>query len=597
MFFGVLVSAWASGAAEAAVWHWALALGLLAGALYPASSANRTWIGAAVACLVSWTIFHTLCIGESYSPGGLFQPLFLVTGFALGRRAPVQDGSQTGLSAASWAVVGIVGYALLASVYSGSRAAAPFETPAVLAALINLALLPALVRSLWGSSPTPPGRLIALAFFFAGLIGAASRSGWIGLLIGLAFAAIVFRGRLPAMRNALTAAASVCLGSVLVLLLRYARTLLALDASGTVEQGWAGLAALFLAPSAMQVDSSLSRLELYAVALDAARAHLPLGAGYLSFAQMLESGRERVPSYGSENVTVFVHNDYLQTLLELGLPGLCALLAVVLAPLFLLLRFRDRLPLADRLRCCACAGGLAAMTFQASVDFPFFVPVCLAMFGFLLGVLDARLASAGIGLVENLPRLSAAWGALASVRRVVLATGLVLLLVPLAAEWSSAYAAARWRKGFGEEAAYGFELARRLQPSDWRYAWDAGKFWTAQAAATRNPRAASLADASFARGFASNPLEVKNLLGRIELQASMPQLLERPATPNELEAWSVEALALAPRSPRVRMERVLVLERVGKNDEARSEAAKFALDEPANRAARVLADRLARRAR
>ena len=595
LLFGVLVSAWASGAAEAAVWHWALALGLLAGGLYPATVADRTWIGAAVAGLVSWTIFHTLFIAESYSAGGLFQPLFLATGFALGRRATFPDINRPGLDIASSAVAAIVCYALLACVFAGFPAVVPFETPAALAALTNMALLPVLVYALWGPLPTL-ARVIVLALFFAGLIGASSRGGWIGLLVGLGFAVIFFRGRLPHTANALRVALSLCIGVGLVAMIRIAGPFLAPYATYAAGRGWGGLGGLFLSGSALEMDSSLSRLELYAVAFDAAREHILLGAGYLSFAQLLEAGRDRVPSYGAENVTFFVHNDYLQALLELGLPGLCGLLAVVLAPLVLLLRYRDRLQPADALLGCACASGLAAMTFQATVDFPFYIPVCLAMFGLLLGVLDARFAGARIGLIQSVPGRGVGWSAWASVRRVVLATGLVLLLVPLMAEWSFAYGAARWRKGMGEEAAYGFELARRLQPADWRYAWYAGKFWAAQAAATRNPEAARLADESFAHGFASNPLEVKNLLGRIELRRSIAHLLAQPSTPEELEAWSVRALAMAPRNPRVRMERVLVLDQSGKVAEARTEAAKFSLDEPSNRSARMLANRLARRA-
>ena len=594
MFFGVLVSAWASGTAEAAVWHWAFALVLLAGALFPARPVDLTWVGAVVACLIFWTIFHTLFISESYSPAGFFHPLFLAIGFALGRRASVREGEQLWLTAAALALAGIVCYALVDAVRAGF-AAAPFETPAVLAALINLTLMPILVYSLWGSPPPPAGRLIALTIFFAGLIGAASRGGWIGFLVGLACALIFFRGRLPAMRNALAVAASASMAAGLVLFIHLARDFLGYGAFGSAARGL-GLSALFLAPSAQQADSSVSRLELYAVALEAARQYIPLGSGYLSFAQVLEAGRDRVPSFGSEDVTFFVHNDYLQTLLELGLPGLCALLALVLVPLALLFRRRDRLQPADALLCGACASGLATMMFHASVDFPFYIPICLAMFGLALGVLDGCLASAGIGRIDGVPRPGALSRALVSARRVSFATGLALLLVPLAAERSLAYGNARWRDGLGEEAAYGFELARRLQPSDWRYAWFAGQFWAAQAAATRNPKAVALADASFAGGYASNRLEVRNLLGRIELRLSTPQLLAQAGALAELDAWSVKALALAPRNPLARMDRVFVLERSGRLDEARREAARFAFDEPENPAARALAHRLARRA-
>ena len=596
LFLGVLVSAWASGRADAAVWHWALSLVLLAAVLYPPGERVRTWAGIAVAVFVLWAVFHTVFIAPSYSPAGLFQPLFLAMGFALGRRAFERSREHASAYAWGWAIVAIAGYALFEAGYTGTLAAAPFETPAALAALINLALLPALAHALWGPRASP-GRFIALTVLLAGLMAAASRGGWIGLLIGLAVALVVFRGRLPAARNAVVVAATVFFAAGLVIVVRLLGALLAGRTVSMGERSWAGLPGLFLAPSSLQVDSSLSRLELYALAIDRIGQDVLLGQGYLSFAQMLEAGRARVPSYGAENVTFFVHNDYLQTLLELGVPGLGALLALVLLPLFLVLRNRTRIPPEDGVLCAGCAGGIAATAFQASVDFPLYIPACLAGFGFLLGALAARCAAAGIGVPGTRTGSGALWRGAASARRVGLATGIALLLVPLAAEWSLAYGLARWRQGLGQEAAYGFELARRLQPCDWRYAWYAGKFWTAQAASERNPKAASLADAAFARGFSANRLEVKNLLGRIELQRSLPQLLEHPASPDELEAWSVTAMGLAPRNARVRIERILVLEGVGKAGAARSEAAHFALDEPRNPAARFLAARLAGQSR
>lgn len=588
MFLGLIASVWASGAAEAAAWHWASALILLAAGLAWPAVATRTWIGASVLALTAWTLVHTLFIASSYSPAGLFHPLFLLTGFALGKRAPRADGVPI-LEVASFATLTIVCYALVVAGPAGAALAAPFETPAALAALINLALLPLLVLALWEAKRSWLGQ-ISIALLFAGLIGAASRGGWIGLLVGLGFAALIFHGRLPAWRNALWVAGSACLGAGIVAVVRAVGILQ--GAEGASHRAWAGLPALF-SPSALQVDSSLSRLELYAAAFDAVLRHSPFGSGYLSFAQVLEAARARVPSYGSENVTFFVHNDYLQTLLELGLPGAGALLVVVLLPLGLLLLYRDRLSPREVVRCTASAAALAAMAFQGGVDFPFYIPVCLAVFGVLLGTLDARFISAGVGLLGV--RLQTQAREVASIRRITLATGAVLLLVPLAAEWSLAYGNARWKEGLGEKAAYGFELARRLQPADWRYAWFAGKFWTAQAAATRKPEAAKLADASFARGFEANPLEVKNLLGRIELQRSLGHLLEKPASPLELESWSATALTLAPLNQRVRLERILVLEKGGDIDAARTEAARFALEEPGNRGAWFLAERLARR--
>ena len=594
LFFGVLVCAWASGTADAASWHWALALALFAVALCSAGKTSPTSEGVAVACFMAWAVLHTLFVTQSYSPAGLFQPLFLATGFSLGRHAYARDTEHTWGYAWAWAIVAIAAFALLESAYAGTAAAAPFVTPAVLAALINLALLPSLAQALWGSQSSP-SRLLALTVLFAGLMAAASRGGWIGLSIGVGVMLLVLRGRPPTARNLLMVAATLPCAASLVAALRWGSTLLPGHGVAAGERTLAGLPGLVFAPSPLAIDSSVSRLELYGLAAHRAVNELPLGSGYLSFAQVLEAGRASVPSYGTGNVTYFVHNDYLQTLLELGLPGLFALICVMTLPFVLLLRIRAKLPNEDLVLCSGLAGAVAAAAFQAGVDFPLYIPACLATLGFILGALAARTAASGSGILR-LPGISQALSRiLSSGRRVALAIGVVLLLVPLAAEWATAYAQGRWRQGLGQEAAYGFEIARRLQPRDWRYAWNAGKFWTSQAASTRNPAAATLADAAFAQGFAANRLEVKNLLGRIELQRALKRLMPGSAAAEDLEAWSAEAMSLAPRNAQVRMERILVLESAGRLAAAQKEALQFAMDDPGDRAASFMAARLSAR--
>ena len=44
-------------------------------------------------------------------------------------------------------------------------------------------------------------------------------------------------------------------------------------------------------------------------------------------------------------------------------------------------------------------------------------------------------------------------------------------------------------RGEGRAAAFGFELAQRFEPRDWRYHLYAGQFWLSEAASTGNPDA------------------------------------------------------------------------------------------------------------
>src|SRR5262249_26567133 len=152
----------------------------------------------------------------------------------------------------------------------------------------------------------------------------------------------------------------------------------------------------------------------------------------------------------------------------------------------------------------------STMAVHALVDFPFYIPICLLLYGTTVGLLDTLASGAVIGVAQ--PTV---------LRRAVFAGGAALaawlLVMPAAAEAAAWVAHRRWREARAESAASWFELARRLAPHDWRYHWYAGQFWFGQAQAGAGGSAARQADRAYAAGDAANPREVANLLGRITI--------------------------------------------------------------------------------
>jgi regulator of sirC expression with transglutaminase-like and TPR domain len=135
--------------------------------------------------------------------------------------------------------------------------------------------------------------------------------------------------------------------------------------------------------------------------------------------------------------------------------------------------------------------------------------------------------------------------------------------MPVAAEAAAGYAHRQWRAAQGEKAAYWFEVARRIEPRDWRYHWYAGQFWFTQASLSRKSAAARLADEAFSQGYEANPREFRNLLGRIDVHRELRELLDKPADVATLWRWTDRAVELAPSDPRTLMEHALVLKQFG----------------------------------
>jgi O-antigen ligase len=530
VFLGAAVAAWGSSQPSPAIW--ALSLILLGAAWLQSGriSPGLTPLGFAVWAYVVWTIASTGFISRLYNPAGLFDPIFLLVGFSLGRSldranrfAALAELAAGTAILACWAVVQIA--------FGEARGHAHFETPNTLASVLNFALAPTTVVLALGVR----SRALAwLAFIlFAGLCATFSRGGAVALMGGLALTLVFATPERVQWRD---------VARIAFLLIAAVFSI----AGALAVRKWLpdlGSASV-LAPT---TESFGSRLELYRLAWDALGERWGWGIGYLGFRAVLEAGRTRVPSYAEENITYFVHNDYLQTLLELGILGLAALLLIVVLP-FILAKRRMRPERDDRRVLPAVVAATATMAVHAIGDFPFHVPVCLLLFGLFIGIAD-RLAAMPQDVV---PRWRSAAGRLT---QILLGAGLITLLArPVIAEAAAAYGMHKWKLGEGQSAAFGLELARRFDSRDWRYHLYAGQFWFTQAEQTGKSDAATLADEAFAAGIAANPLETSNRLARVFTHIRFAQLLPAPADTVTLRAWADQALALAPLSPGVRKE-------------------------------------------
>jgi len=499
-----------------------------------------TWLGAAALGLAALIAANNLLASPAYTPAGLFHPLLFILAFAAARRCP--EGMQRSLFGGALAGALVLGVWGLAQVrFQGeARALAFLETPSTYAALLDLVLLPAAVWLLWGRG----GRALValLAPLAAASFAALSRGAWIGALAG-AGAALLLGLRLP--RPGARAWARLAMVVILGALISFAARL-----------QMPGLAHEEPGPNApARLESSLSRLELYALSWEAYRAHPVTGTGYLTFRYALERHRAEVPSYGTDHVTYFAHDDYLQLLQETGPLGLLALVALALLPYALARRALARLDPEQKVHAVAAVAGLATMSVHALVDYPFYIPACLVLFGALLGALDRLLASAGVAALPALalPALPRA------ARMALLLVAAFAVARPVAAEGAAYWGRRQLGEGRALAAAYWLQVASRLQPRDWRYHWYLGQFWQGQAFAGAGPGAVHFALREFDAGLRVNPLEVRNLLGRIATYRLLGQQLPRSASASELEAWSREALAMAPLMPQARRERERVL--------------------------------------
>lgn len=477
---------------------------------------------------------NTMLWSPAYTAAGLYHPLLLVVAYVAVFRA--SSNAEHGIVKGTLLAIGVIAAWGLTEVglWGAGRAHAVFETPATYAAVLNLALVPLVAAALAGQRASLA--VIAIALLTAAVFAAQSRGGMVALAAGIGAAVILGRrARLIELRSIAVVCAAVILGWVLSIGLRAL-------APGSGEA---------LPGAEARAESSLSRLELYALSWRTWQEQPLTGTGFHTFRYALEQGRASVPSYGRSNETWFVHNDYLQMLQELGVPGLLVLLCITALPLLLAYRRMGLSTGNERVAVIASASALTGMSVHAAVDFPFYVPAGLVLYGAWLGALDKRIYASTSLKTAREP--VSAW--LRATRAGAWALATVLLLRPAAAETAAEYGLRMSAAGASRSAAYWLEAARRIEPQDWRYHWYAGQFWDGQAAVSGRREAARFAAEAFAAGFEENPLEVRNLLGMISVHLRHGDLLDAPADARTLDRWRAQAAGLAPYHPAVAGER------------------------------------------
>lgn len=354
---------------------------------------SLTWINAALVGFCLLLLINALYLNPAYYAGGIYFPATLLIAFIAASCRSVWL-TQTGFKIFC-AVIGLIAVWALVQWLTGwgflgrksARAQALFATPNILATALNLGLMPVLSYYLLGRGGRGVYGLTLL--LFAGLLTTQSRGGYVGLLSGVLFL-VTLVGK----------------AEVVAHWRRYRRVAVGfLSVLGFFKlYAWLGLAswstdAVFA--TLMYGDTS-DRWEIYQVAWKGLAEHLWLGIGYYNFGYYFEA--HKVPPFLDRRI-IFVHNDYLEFALETGLLGLGLFLLLIVAVYGQLFKFRQQAMAGQRLPLILSAAAITSMLAHALVDYPFYIPVLMAVFGAYLGIINQQLIDMG-ATHWQLPKMS-----------------------------------------------------------------------------------------------------------------------------------------------------------------------------------------------
>lgn len=548
---------------------WWLGLCLLAALVWLQQERLFTlsWINSALIgfCLLLFT--NTLYLNPAYYAGGIYFPSTLLIAFIAASLLPVWL-TQTGFKIfcavialiAVWALLQwLTGWEFLGG--KSVRAQALFSSTNTLATVLNLGLIPVLGFYLLGRGGR--GVYVLTLLLFAGLLTTQSRGGYLGLLSGiLFFAAYVGQTSVVAQWRRYRAVA-VGFIAVLAFFKFYA---------------WLGLAnwstdAVF---ATLRHGDTSNRWEIYQVAWHGLAEQLWLGIGYYNFGYYFEA--HKVPPFLDRRI-IFVHNDYLEFALEIGLLGLGLFLSLIVAVYGQLFKFRRQAMVEQRLSLILSAAAVTSMLAHALVDYPFYIPVLMAVFGAYLGIINQQLIDMG-ATHWQLPKMSAQHilGLRSGFIGNALMIGLMAWLgLPALALGAANYSSYRLLIGDAQHALFWSGVARTLQPRNASYYWKEGIIWRDQGVAQNRPELLEKSNVIFSKGLEANPFEVNNLLEKTALHRQYRTMLKQPASDQDIMSWIHYVKSRQPNSDDAQIEYVHCLDFVGEHAKA-IEQAKILVD-------------------
>jgi O-antigen ligase len=560
------------------LWWLGLCLLLVLAKLQQERLFTLSWISVALTGFCLLLLTNTLYLNPAYYAGGIYFPATLLIAFLIASRRPVWL-TQTGFKIFC-AVIGLIAVWALLQWLTGwgflgeknTRTLALFSVPNTLATAVNLGLTPLLAYYLLGFGGRGVYGLALL--LFAALLTTQSRGGYLALLSGILFLmAFVGQAAIVAQWQRYR---EVAVGFLVVLVFFKLY-------SGLGLASWSMDAVL----ATLKYGDSSNRWEIYQVAWNGLSEHLWLGIGYYNFGYYFEA--HKVPPFLDRRI-IFVHNDYLQFALESGLLGLGLFLLLIVAVYGQLFKFRQRAMAAQRLPLILSAAAITSMLAHALVDYPFYVPVLMAIFGAYLGIINHQLIDMG-ATYWPLPKISAQ--NLLGLRPCFINNALVVGLLawlglPVFASVFADYGLYRLQHLDAQRGLYWHSVARILQPRIASYYQKEGVIWRNLGIAQTRLDLLEKSNAVFSKGVEVNPFEVNNLLEKIALHRQYGTMLKQPASHQDMMTWINHAKSLQPHSEDVQMEYVRCLDFAGEHAKAIEQAKVLAHRWPQSKSAQKL---------
>lgn len=456
----------------------------------------------------------------------------------------------------------------------GVAAGATFANKNSYAAVINLILLPLVSIYLVKEKSKSNYLYFVILLLFSSLVTTQSRGAWIAFITGyilIILLLVIYENvfRFNYFKR-------LCSGFVLVFLLVSCIKLIILSLPMMNENNYTDRAKEnFKSVIVLKGSNPLEhRKELALLAWKNIKENQYFGIGYYNTIYYHYKDTERFWIK-----THYIHNDYLQIWLELGLLGIMLLLSLVITTYGQGIQSLNNMIGEDRVWVIAILSGLTTTFTHALVSYIFYVPVLICLISGYIAVLNNM-------LIKNNNIFTIDIGLFTVGKKIVdIKTWhkrLIMTFVILVILFSFVFAQISYRAGKSmmsegkiEQASTLFTIARNLTPAEVDNYLIEAAFWKNRAFKIKSIEAAVRADELYAQLMFQNKYDADSRLQRAILHRDGYMLLNDPASKEIIVDWLEQALRWRPAYNLLQSEYLRTLKRYGRVNEARVLLAKY----------------------
>lgn len=429
--------------------------------------------------------------------------------------------------------------------YQGEPGSAIFSNPNILGALLNIIMIPVICLYITKADYRSRTLFIAIIVLFSGLIATQSKGAFISFIVSFIFIYIFSRIKSGLVEK--KSLLNLFLGLIVIAVTVILGKTLSLDNNSSLNKADSNVEIIrqeFEESISYTVHSSIEhRSNLARKAWEEIKVSPFIGSGFYSFIYFYYE-------HYNYAFTHYVHNDYLQLCLEIGLIGLFVFLCIGFLAFFQGIKIlkSERIDDNDRVIVIAIMSSLVTLYVHGLFSYVFYTPLLVFIFSAYIAVFNTVITNEKYS--NSIKPIYISFMSSSSkslIWKLIISTFMLLFLFQFVfAQISFRAGQSMMQQGKVEQALMLYKWARTFSPSEVEYYLLEADYWKNRAVKNKEVGAADKANNLYQQVMEISKYDTQSRLNRAILHRLTEDTLSKPVSHEVRTSWLEQALQWKP---------------------------------------------------